>query len=203
MALFQEAWLDGFTDVTQEAVVDRGSKKQRSAGRYEHMLTSALTECRRVLKPDGRVSMVFGNSTGSMRSLVQRSIQNAGLAIEPDRLVVLNKGQRSVKGLASGFEHVATLDLIMTMVPSDNKQWPFVVPTQNEIDDLARAATADRVARTPSHIYLELLRHGMREHWDLSELNLRAVTASLVADGWEIDEGTGRLTRELRRRLLR
>ena len=130
MALFQEAWLDGFTDVTQEAVVDRGSEKQRSASRYEQMLTKALSECRRILKPGGRISMVFGNSTGSMWSLVQRSIQNAGLVIEADQLVVLNKGQRSVKGLASGFEHVATLDLIMTMVPNGDDRRDFITPSQ-------------------------------------------------------------------------
>jgi 16S rRNA G966 N2-methylase RsmD len=196
MALFQEAWLDQFTDVTLEAVVDRGAKKQRTASRYEEMLTKALAECRRILKPGGRISMVFGNSTGQMWSLVQRAIQSAGLVIEPDRLVVLNKGQRSVKGLASGFEHVATLDLIITMVPNGGSHRPFVSPPPEAVAAVARAATTDRTARTPSHIYLELLRHGMREHWDLAELDLRAVTGALVADGWEIDDSTGRLTRK-------
>ena len=40
--------------------------------------------------------MVFGNSSGSVWGLVQRSIANAGLMIEPDKLVILNKGQGSV-----------------------------------------------------------------------------------------------------------
>ncbi len=194
MALFQEAWLEGFTDVTKEAVVDRGTKKQRSASRYEQMLTQALSECRRILKPGGRISMVFGNSTGSMWSLVQRSIQNAGLVIEPDQLVVLNKGQRSVKGLASGFEHVATLDLIMTMVPNGDDHRAFVAAPQDVVVEATRAAAADGGLMTsPSHIYLELLRRGMRERWDLSELDLRVVTQTLIADGWEIDEGSSRL----------
>jgi 16S rRNA G966 N2-methylase RsmD len=194
MALFQEAWLNGFTDVHQEAVVDRGAKKQRSASRYEQMLTQALSECRRILKPGGRISMVFGNSTGSMWSLVQRSIQNAGLVIEPDRLVVLNKGQRSVKGLASGFEHVATLDLIMTMVPDGDDRRAFMAPPQELVIEATRNAAADSgLTTSPSHIYLELLRRGMREHWDLSELDLRVVTRTLMADGWEIDESSSRL----------
>lgn len=194
MALFQEAWLDGFTDVTKEAVVDRGTKKQRSASRYEQILTNSLSECRRILKPGGRISMVFGNSTGSMWSLVQRSIQNAGLVIEPDHLVVLNKGQRSVKGLASGFEHVATLDLIMTMVPDGDDRRPFITPAQDILIEATRAAASEGDAMSsPSHIYLELLRRGMREHWDLSGVDLRVVTRTLLADGWEIDESSGLL----------
>jgi 16S rRNA G966 N2-methylase RsmD len=192
MALFQEAWLDEFTDVTKEAVVDRGTKKQRSASRYEQMLTNALSECRRILKPGGRISMVFGNSTGSMWSLVQRSIQNAGLAIEPDQLVVLNKGQRSVKGLASGFEHVATLDLIMTMVPNGGDQQAFITPSREAvIEATRRAAAEDALLSSPSHIYLELLRLGMHKRWDLSELDLRVITETLTADGWKVDESTG------------
>jgi len=197
MALFQEAWLDAFTDVTQEAVVDRGAKKRRSASRYERMLTQALKECRRILKPGGRVSMVFGNSAGRMWSLVQRSIQNANLAIEPDRLVVLNKGQRSVKGLASGFEHVATLDLIITMVANDGDDRRFINPPRELVEEVARGATVEGRERTPSHIYLELLRHGMRNHWDLSELDLRIVTAALTGEGWEIEDSTGRLWRKI------
>ncbi len=198
MALFQEAWLDDFTDVSREAVVDRGSRKERSATRYEEMMTQALSECRRILKPGGRVSVVFGNSAGSMWSLVQRSIQNAGLIIEPDRLVVLNKGQRSVKGLASGFEHVATLDLIMTMTPSDAPNDPFRAPSHEMIVEATRrAATEAGELSSPSHIYLELLRRGMRDHWDLSTLDLRTVTQTLISDGWEIDESTGTLKRSL------
>lgn len=197
MALFQEAWLDGFTDVHQEAVVDRGTKKQRSASRYEQMLTKALSECRRILKPGGRISMVFGNSTGSVWSLVQRSIQNAGLVVEPDQLVVLNKGQRSVKGLASGFEHVATLDLIMTMVPDGDERTAFIIPPREMVIEATRAAAAEGGLMTsPSHIYLELLRRGMREHWDLSELDLRLVTQTLLSDGWRVDESTGFLRNE-------
>lgn len=196
MALFQEAWLDGFTDVTQEAVVDRGTMKQRSASRYEQMLTKALSECRRILKCGGRISMVFGNSTGSVWSLVQRSIQNAGLVIEPDQLVVLNKGQRSVKGLASGFEHVATLDLIMTMIPDGNDRGAFVTPPKDMVMEATRTAAAESgPVASPSHIYLELLRRGMREHWDLSELDLRVITKTLNTNGWEIDESTSLLRR--------
>jgi len=197
MALFQEAWLGGFTDEAQEAVIDRGTRKARTASRYEELLTNALRECRRVLKPEGHISMVFGNSSGAVWALVQRAVAAAGLEIEPDRLVVLNKGQRSVKGLASGFEHVATLDLIITMRPTDSPPPGF---RTFEPDDLMAVTTGladDAPCATPSHLYLELLRHGMQNHWDLSQLDLKLVTTALRTHGWDIDERSGRLQRAL------
>ncbi len=195
MALFQEAWLDGFTDVDQEAVIDRSKNGKRTAARYETLLANALRECKRVLRPGGRISMVFGNSSGSVWSLVQRAISEAGLAIEPDALVVLNKGQRSVKGLASGFEDVATLDLIITMREADTA----VQDLLKDIDSATVAAKIHELAgispATPSHLYLELLRTGIREGWQLAQLDLRDVTTALIAGGWDINPKTGRLKR--------
>jgi len=195
MALFQEGWLGGFTDVNQEAVIDRSRSGTRSSGRYEQLLADALGECRRVLKPGGRVSMVFGNSSGKVWALVQRAIAAAGLAIEPDSLVVLNKGQRSVKGLASGFEDVATLDLIITMVPCKDAAPPAEHVRSDEVATATKHLASSNQATTPSHLYLELLRHGIREGWHLGELDLRTVTSTLIDDGWLIEPKTGTLSR--------
>lgn len=196
MALFQEAWLDGFTDVEQEAVIDRSKGGKRTAERYETLLTDALRECARIVRPGGHISMVFGNSSGRVWGLVQRAIANAGLMLEPDKIVILNKGQRSVKGLASGFEDVATLDLILTMRRSDNS----IPSTLKSVDRSTVAAKiselADVAPATPSHLYLELLRAAIREGWKLDELDLRDVTSTLVAGGWFIDSKTGRLSKE-------
>ncbi|WP_433873604.1 DNA methyltransferase [Saccharopolyspora sp. CA-218241] len=194
MALFQEGWLGHFTDAAQEAVVDRSRGTSRSSTRYERLLTNALHECKRVLRPHGRISMVFGNSSGKVWALVQRAVAAAGLRINPDELVILNKGQRSVKGLASGFEHVATLDLILTMTPSADAEEP-----RNSVSQSTVAAITQALAKsnwpTPSRLYLELLRHGIRNNWELDELDLRTVTDTLLQDGWSIEPKTGRLTR--------
>ncbi len=194
MALFQEAWLGEFTDVSLEAVIDRGAKKIRTATRYENLLAAALAECRRILRPGGWITMVFGNSTGAVWALVQRAVQQAGLVIEADTVAILNKGQRSVKGLASGFEHVATMDLILSMRESAASVEPRL-PSRSEIEEVTRHLLGDARGDSPSHLYLELLRHGLRHGWSLSGVDLRSITSTVQEAGWEVDPASGRLAR--------
>ncbi|MFC8914596.1 DNA methyltransferase [Streptomyces sp. NPDC057116] len=193
MALFQEGWLDGFTDVGKEAVIDRSTGTKRTAGRYEALLTESLKQCRRILKPGGRISMVFGNSSGKIWAVVQRAVAAAGLRIEPEKIAILNKGQRSVKGLASGFEHVATLDLVLTMVPQDDAEASFKQPTAEAVAAATRELVGAAGPASPSHLYLELLRRALREGWSVADLDLETVTATLLDDGWSIDPKTGLL----------
>ncbi len=189
MNLFHEAWLGSTTDPAAEAVVDRvQTDSHRSAARYEQLLTEALAECKRVLKDAGCISMIFGNSAGAMWQLVQRAIRDAGLQVVPEHTAVLDKGQRSVKGLASGFENVATLDLVLTMKPGEARTH-HVVPRDSEI-----SAAVDELLMepgvTPSHLYLEMLRRGFREGWDLGALDLRTITEHIRASEREIDPRT-------------
>ncbi|MGA6154751.1 DNA methyltransferase [Stenotrophomonas sp. NPDC087984] len=193
MALFQEGWLDGFTDVGKEAVIDRSTGTKRTADRYETLLTESLKHCRRILKPGGRISMVFGNSSGKIWAVVQRAVAAAGLRIEPEKIAILNKGQRSVKGLASGFEHVATLDLVLTMVPQDGAEASFKQPTAEAVAAATRELASAAGAASPSHLYLELLRRALWEGWSVADLNLQTATAALLDDGWSIDPKTGLL----------
>lgn len=196
MALFQEAWLEGFSDVQSEAVVDRrGTKGARTVDRYEQMLSQALSECRRVLRPGGKISMVFGNSSGEVWALVQRAILSAGLRIIPDALVVLNKGQRSVKGLASGFEHVATLDLVITMEAAAQGKKEMLRHVDAELIGRRIRSIAAADPATPSHLYLELLRTAICEGWHLDEIDLSIVTNALLEDGWTVEPKSGRLQR--------
>lgn len=195
MALFQEAWLKNFTDVTREAVIDRSKTGSRSPERYERLIEQSLAECRRVLKPGAYLSMVFGNSSGAVWSMVQRAIRAAGLEVVPDRIVVLSKGQRSVKGLASGFEHTATLDLIITMQPKQDGKLdtPLEVPTASQVEGVVDRLLETSVGKTPSHLYLELLRTAFEANWSVQGLNLGHVVDYLKGSGVEVDSRTGKL----------
>gem|GEM_PF-3196801 len=47
---------------------------------------------------------------------------------------------------------------------------------------------------TPSHLYLELLRHGFRHGWELGRLDLRQVSEFVAAQGFAVHAKTGRLS---------
>lgn len=196
MNLFQEAWLDDTTDPATEAVVDRADTGglPRTAERYETILTEAFKECRRVLKPGGRMTVLFGNSSGAMWQLLQRSIAAAGLEVVPELIAVLDKGQRSVKGLASGFENVATLDLMLTLRPA-SCLGALQPPPAGAVGCLVDSLLSDDSAISPSGLYVALLRHGMANRWDLSRIDLRQVTERLRDAEFMIDRRSALVVR--------
>ena len=92
-----------------------GRKKNGVAKRHEDLLRGASAEAFRILKPGRHMSVVFGNSDGQVWGLVQRAIRDARFHLVPVHVAILDKGQRSVKGLNSGSEGVVTVDLIVTL----------------------------------------------------------------------------------------
>lgn len=192
MNLFQEAWLGRFTDHAREAVVDRSGKTEarRSAERYEKLIADSLRECYRVLKPGRWLSLVFSNSSGEMWALVQRAIHAAGFQLE--HVSLLDKGQRSVKGLASGFENTVTYDLILSMVKKpDLGRVQVEHAPEGFFDQMVDYALANG-ADSPSHVYLGVVRAFLERGFDLTEVDMAHVAVALSHRGHRVDGSTGR-----------
>ena len=194
MNLFQEAWLSEFTDPDEEAVIDRvDTGAVRTAERYEQIMTDALQECLRVVKPGGCITLLFGNSSGKVWQFLQRSIAAAGLEVVPELIAMLDKGQRSVKGLASGFENTATLDLMLTMRAAQSPPRELTVPPASDVERIVEQHLAGQAATSPSLLYLELLRHGFRSGWNLGKLDLRSVTTIIERTHRTVDRRSARV----------
>lgn len=193
MNLFQEAWLGTFTDDTREAVVDRSRRgKSRGAERYEDLIVGSLREASRLLRPDGWLSIVFSNSDGEMWALMQRAIRKAGFSL--GEVTLLNKGQRSVKGLSSGFENVVTADLVLSM-QKDNEAAssdPATAPSES-LSKMVDKALRAGAAPTPSHLYLRIIRRYLQRNWDLRNLHISDIVEAIKLSDFDIDAGSGQL----------
>jgi 16S rRNA G966 N2-methylase RsmD len=197
MNLFHEAWLGLITDHVSEAVVHTtGKRKNGASERYEALLRAAFVEAFRVLKPGRYMSVVFGNSSGRIWGLVQRAIRDAGFKATPVHVAILDKGQRSVKGLNSGSEGVVTVDLVLTVKkPATTESADSVHQlrngeTQRLISDVINELSVEDL-RNPSHVYARILRTAIQRCYVLDELHLSDVLLALRTAGYVIDQKTG------------
>ncbi len=201
MNLFQEAWLGKVTDQSSEAVIHTtGKRVAHSAQRYEDILRDAFREGWRVLKPGGHMSVVFGNSKGRVWGSVQRALREIGFDPSPVHVAILDKGQRSVKGLNSGTEGVVTADLILTVrkpLRGSLLNRQYHLPLDGTRDIVARIVDEISLETTPnpSHVYARVIREAIRNGIVLDNLHFRDVLLALRNKGFRVDGKTGMLVR--------
>lgn len=116
--LVWEAWLGGVTAPAEEAVVNRSLPKERggkSVADYQGLMTQALSEMHRVLKPGGWATLVFHNTDADVWAALQVAATQAGFELEG--ATGLNRKQQSHKGYKgrAGTENVAHFDVVMSM----------------------------------------------------------------------------------------
>jgi 16S rRNA G966 N2-methylase RsmD len=200
MNLFHEAWLGKATDHAREAVMHTtGRKKNGAAQRYEDLLRGAFAEAFRVLKPGRYMSIVFGNSDGKVWGLVQRAMRDAGFHSVPVHVAILDKGQRSVKGLNSGSEGVVTVDLIVTLqkparASEADQHSKLVQADARALIDRALSAIPETM-RSPSHVYAAIVRDAIKQHQAVDHLHLSDVLIALHEAGYSVDRKGGLLIR--------
>lgn len=196
MNLFHEAWLGDFTDNSKEAVMKTtGKNKEQSKTDYQEILTAAFREAYRVLRQDKCMAVVFGNSQGSIWSVVQQALFNSGFNTKPEKILILDKGQRSVKGLNSGTEKVATLDLIVVVRKTGA---PNNIPLQEESDLKELISSVfDKVnvqaGLTASHLYLAVLREAMDKGLCIANIDLGNILNEISSRGFAINSTSGKL----------
>ncbi|MBT9159327.1 MAG: DNA methyltransferase [Dehalococcoidia bacterium] len=93
-----EAWLGEFTPVEQEIIENQYQGKTRET--YEQMMTTALKEAYRVLKPGRWLSLIYSYTDPTMFRSVQRMAAQAGF-IEPGEVRHINSTSKTKSQLDS------------------------------------------------------------------------------------------------------
>ncbi len=107
MNVIWEAWLKDFTDVKNEAIVNRSQKKD--ADKYQELMTQSLSECYRVLRDNHWMVLVFMNSSKDIWNRIRDAIENAGFIIE--RVDIFDKQHGTFKQFVS--DNTAGSDLML------------------------------------------------------------------------------------------
>ena len=74
-----EAWLGRCTDRTDETIVSTSQRK--TLADYQQLLTLALSEARRILKPDGNATLVFHSASAEVWRALQAAYTQAGFGV--------------------------------------------------------------------------------------------------------------------------
>jgi DNA modification methylase len=115
-----EWWLGVFTRREREAVVSPAMNK--SIHEYTVLMTNALRECVRVLKPGRWLTMEFHNSQNAVWAAINEALQSAGLIVADVR--ILDKKKGTTKQLT--FANSVKKDLVISAYkPNDGLEERF------------------------------------------------------------------------------
>ena len=88
-----EAWLGRYTERAEETIISPSQNK--GVADYQRLLTESLAQMRRVLKPDGKATVVFHSSSAQVWRALQQAQADAGFDVQCAG--VLDKLQGSFK----------------------------------------------------------------------------------------------------------
>lgn len=155
-----EAWLDRHTDRAEEAIVSRAQEK--TVAQYRALLTGALSEAHRILKPTGKATLVFHSATADIWNALQSAYTDAGFGVES--VGVLDKTQASFKQVTTkGFVRGDPLILLRKRPASAGQLSGGFLRVTDELRRAAKVA-ADPAERTPQRLYSRFISHYLSNH---------------------------------------
>ncbi len=79
MNFLWESWLRQHTDTREEVIIN--SVQGKGVDEYQALLTRAFRECRRALKDEGWMTVIFHNSSSEVWAALQAAVCDAGFAL--------------------------------------------------------------------------------------------------------------------------
>lgn len=175
MNFLWESWLGKHTDTRDEAIVN--TVQGKSIADYRALLTRAFRECRRALKDDGWMSVVFHNSSRAVWAALQDAVGDAGFAILGTQ--TFDKAHGTFKQFVS--DNAVGYDLVLhcrkggRTAPDNNR----AVAAAGEIAEFVRR----HVTSSPAQYHVHYLHVARADEWDFRKLHSEWLAESLTANG--------------------
>ena len=161
ISFINEAWLNQYTDRTDEIIVS--DSQEKSIADYQELLTTALSEVRRILRPEGSATLVFHSASAEVWNALQNAYSDAGLNVECAG--VLDKTQGSFKQVTTaGAVRGDPVLLLSKSGPGNDEQpiecvWTVAERLQREAELLA-----DPSEKSAQRLYSRLISHFLANH---------------------------------------
>ena len=160
ISFINEAWLGRYTDRAEEIIVSNAQEKDISE--YQRLLTTALSETRRILKPGGKATLVFHSASAGVWNALQAAYTDAGFSVECAG--VLNKTQGSFKQVTTnGAVRGDPVLLLGKKAVRQAKLIPCVWTIAERLRQEA-ALTLDSDEQTAQRLYSRLVSHFLTHH---------------------------------------
>ena len=152
ISALNEAWLGQITDPTDEAIVNKSQGK--GVDRYQWLLTRAFAEMARILRPEGKATLVFHSASAKVWNALQAAYTEAGLGVE--YAGVLDKKQGSFKQVTTNGAVRGDPVLLLRKRPlhprrSNGSEWEVAEALHQE------ALGQDASEQTPERLYSRLV----------------------------------------------
>ena len=159
ISFLNEAWLGHYTDRSDEIIVSNSQDK--SIEDYRELLTTALSEVRRILKPSGRATLVFHSASAEVWNALQSAYTDARFNVECAGL--LDKTQGSFKQVTTSGAVRGDPVLLLGKASVMERQSPECVWTvAAELSQ--QASLLDPSEQTAQRLYSRLVGHFLENH---------------------------------------
>ncbi|MCI0719577.1 MAG: DNA methylase N-4/N-6 [Acidobacteria bacterium] len=160
ISFLNEAWLNRYTDRGDEVIISNHQKKTLS--HYQELLRAALSEVRRILKPNSKATLVFHSASAEVWNALQAAYSDAGFEVE--RAGVLDKTQGSFKQVTTnGAVRGDPVILLTKKATTARKTVECVWTIAHKLAQDA-ASTLDPVEQTAQRLYSRLVTHYLANH---------------------------------------
>lgn len=175
MNFLWESWLRDHTDTRDEAIIN--SVQGKGSAEYRSLLTRAFRECRRALKDEGWMTVIFHNSSEEVWTALQAAISDAGFGVRGTQ--TFDKEHGTFKQFVS--ENAVGYDLVLhcRKVQQPDQAQVHGGTLDGAIADFVR----QRVEHDPQLYRVHYLHVTRTDEWDFRKLHAEWLAETLPRNG--------------------